>query len=70
MYAKIDSNDVKPNTSALPVPSLYIEKDDGKPLEISKIILGPKVEEPSKIVPYIKYANPKIKVVKSNVEFR
>ncbi|AIQ65250.1 hypothetical protein PSTEL_21125 [Paenibacillus stellifer] len=69
-YAPADSPDIKLNMEASPVPELYLEKDDGKPFRASKIILGPKVEQPGKIVPYLKYVDPEMIVEKSKVKFR
>lgn len=69
-YAPADSPDIKLNMEASPVPELYLEKDDGKPFRAFKIILGPKVEQPGKIVPYLKYVDREMSVEKSKVKFR
>ncbi|MNB71647.1 hypothetical protein D3C81_432090 [compost metagenome] len=69
-YAPADSPDIKLNKEASPVPELYLEKDDGKPFRASRIILGPKVEQPGKIVPYLKYVDRDMQVMKPNVKFR
>lgn len=50
------------------VPQLYVEME--KPLEYEQIILGPKVTQVNKIVPYIMHTGKCKQVIKSNVKYR
>ena len=52
-----------------PVPKLYV-KIESKLNQISEVILGPKVDFPDYISPYIKYCDEKIEIRKSKVKFR
>lgn len=68
-YEPINSNEIQLNNASSPVPTLYVERT-GENLRYSKIILGPKVEEANRIVPYLKYVDSSLEVKKSNVPFR
>lgn len=50
------------------VPQLYVEME--KPLEYEQIILGPKVTQVNKIVPYIMHTGKCKQVIKSNIKYR
>ena len=52
-----------------PIPKLYVSIES-KFNQISKVILGPKVDFPDYISPYIKYCDEKIEIRKSKVKFR
>lgn len=50
------------------VPQLYVEVK--KPLEYEKIILGPKVEQANRIIPYLLYTGKVEEVKKSKIRYR
>ncbi len=52
-----------------PIPKLYVNIES-KFNQISEVILGPKVDFPDYISPYIKYCDEKIEIRKSKVKFR
>lgn len=58
----------KTNNEAWIVPQLYVEVE--KPLEYEQIILGPKVEQPNRITPYLIYTGKVKEVKKSKIEYR
>ena len=50
------------------VPQLYVEVE--KPLEYEQVILGPKVEQVNRIIPYLIYTGKVKKVKKSKIKYR
>lgn len=50
------------------VPQLYVEVE--KPLEYEKVILGPKVTQPNRIIPYLLYTGKVKSVEKSKIKYR
>lgn len=64
-----DSTLIKHDISST-IPKLYIEVDNKQILNFKEIILGPKVNNPNDIYPYILNCNKSILVSKSNISFR
>ncbi len=50
------------------VPHLYIEM--ARPLEYKEVILGPKVEAPSAVAPYLHYTKKVKRITKSNIQYQ
>lgn len=50
------------------IPHLYVEME--KSLELDEVILGPKVEKPAEIAPYLYYTNKVKKVSKSSIKYQ
>lgn len=50
------------------IPHLYIEMD--KPLKLKEVILGPKVEKPSEIAPYLYFTGKVTTVSKSTIKYQ
>ncbi|HYE11604.1 MAG TPA: tetratricopeptide repeat protein, partial [Patescibacteria group bacterium] len=69
-YAAIDSERIRIDNEAIPVPHLFIERNDDRPLKYSKLIIGPKVTQVNSITPYIRYVDNNIMIEKSKVKFR
>ncbi|WP_294351272.1 tetratricopeptide repeat protein, partial [uncultured Clostridium sp.] len=67
-FAEGDTVKLTGNEEGFRVPHLYIEVD--KDLEISEVILGPKVEQAPEIATYIKYSDNNIKVTKSKIKYQ
>ena len=65
----INSKKIITREDVKPVPTLYV-KIESKLNQISEVILGPKVDFPDYISPYIKYCDEKIEIRKSKVKFR
>ena len=65
----INSKKIITREDVKPVPKLYV-KIESKLNQISEVILGPKVDFPDYISPYIKYCDEKIEIRKSKVKFR
>ena len=65
----INSTKIITREDVKPVPKLYV-KIESKLNQISEVILGPKVDFPDYISPYIKYCDEKIEIRKSKVKFR
>ena len=65
----INSTKIITRKDVKPVPKLYV-KIESKLNQISEVILGPKVDFPDYISPYIKYCDEKIEIRKSKVKFR
>ena len=67
-FAEGDAVKLTGDEEGFRVPHLYIEVD--KDLEISEVILGPKVEQAPEIATYIKYSDNNIKVTKSKIKYQ
>ena len=65
----INSKKIITREDVKPVPKLYV-KIESRLNQISEVILGPKVDFPDYISPYIKYCDEKIEIRKSKVKFR
>jgi len=50
------------------IPHLYVMMD--KELEYDEIILGPKVEKPSEVVPYIYHTGKVKRITKSSIKYQ
>ncbi len=68
LVTNINDKRIKINESKEPVPEIYFEPV-ADPLRYDEIVLGPKVEKPTFVVPYIKHCNKHIKVSKSKIRY-
>lgn len=57
-------------TTAIPRLYTYLELENGKKLQYSKVKLGPNCQDIDFVAPYIKYCDPTIEVTKSKIPYR